>query len=187
MQFIFELLEDYRSKRIEKTVRIATFTSIVATVIGAVSLITSYAIMRYLPFTINALIVVVLETILAIIFLRITKQHALVRDSIRKELAPKHRIWLVGILILHIMGPYVVPSIVSSVMSTDEAGASMSLIEVTTVIVPYMVMSGLYFVSNLICPALMLSVLNRVSADRLEPEELAEQREECEAEAKTEE
>ena len=183
----FELLEDYRSKRIEKTVRIATFTSIAATVIGAVSLITSYAIMRYLPFTINALIVVVLETILAIIFLRITKQHALVRDSIRKELAPKHRIWLVGILILHIMGPYVVPSIVSSVMSTDEAGASMSLIEVTTVIVPYMVMSGLYFVSNLICPALMLSVLNRVSADRLEPEELAEQREEREAEAKTEE
>ncbi len=85
------------------------------------------------------------------------------------------------------MGPYVIPSIVSSVMSTEETGASMSLIEVTTVIVPYMVMSGLYFVSNLICPVLMLSVLNRVSADRLEPEELAEQREEREAEARTEE
>ena len=85
------------------------------------------------------------------------------------------------------MGPYVVPSIVSSVMDTEEAGASMGLIEVTTVIVPYMVMSGLYFVSNLICPVLMLSVLNRVSADRLEPEELAEQREEREAETRTEE
>ena len=50
-----------------------------------------------------------------------------------------------------------------------------------------MIMSGLYFVSNLICPVLMLSVLNRVSADRLEPEELAEQREEREAETRTEE
>lgn len=85
------------------------------------------------------------------------------------------------------MGPYVVPSIVSSVMRTEEAGASMGLIEVMTVIVPYMMMSGLYFVSNLICPVLMLSVLNRVSADRLEPEELAERREEREAEARTEE
>jgi hypothetical protein len=183
----FELLEDYRSKRIKKTARIATFTSIAATVIGFVLLITSYAIMRYLPFTIDALIVVVLEMILATIFLRITKQHVLVRDSVRKELAPKHRIWLIGIIALHIVGPYAVPSIVSSVMSTEEAGASMSLIEVTTVTMPYMVMSGLYFVSNLICPILMLSVLNRVSADRLEPEELAEQREEREAETRTEE
>jgi uncharacterized membrane protein len=72
-------------------------------------------------------------------------------------------------------------------MNTEEAGASMSLIEVTAVTMPYMVMSGLYFVSNLICPILMLSVLNRVSADRLEPEELAEQREEREAETRTEE
>lgn len=183
----FELLEDYRSKRIKKTARIATFTSIAATIVGVVLLITSYAIMRSLPFTIDTLIVVVLEMILATIFLKITKQHALVRDSIRKELAPKHRIWLIGIIVLHIMGPYVIPSIVSSVMNTEETGASMSLIEVMTVIMPYMIMSGLYFVSNLICPVLMLSVLNRVSADRLEPEELAEQREEREAETRTEE
>lgn len=183
----FELLEDYRSKRIKKTARIATFTSIAATIVGVVLLITSYAIMKSLPFTIDTLIVVVLEMILATIFLKITKQHALVRDSIRKELAPKHQIWLIGIIVLHIMGPYVIPSIVSSVMNTEETGASMSLIEVTTVIMPYMIMSGLYFVSNLICPVLMLSVLNRVSADRLEPEELAEQREEREAETRTEE
>lgn len=176
----FDLIEDYRAKRIQNLVNMSILTSAGAFTLGVVWCLA--CLVFSFSFSILYLIlgIIIIQTLLTLGVVFVEKKHISIRDCYRKQMATRHQVLLIAFMALSIFGPIAFQESLRVMQGNTSSGAGypLSALEATVFIFVWLSVEALYFAANVVSSALMLGVLKRVKDDRLEPEEEREEIEE---------